>query len=464
MSAPQSNENPQPNIRLESVGGCSSVLDNARSSTSKGSIPSPAETEEGPGRNKAIGRRVRRIRVGLKAVFKSSIKRRVTNKEARNAGARSATVREQSRKNKKRTLVQQVHRLKARLLFKSNSYFSGIYSLPVELVFLIMNYLGFVDLFCLAIASRRFYPIVTSVLSQLHPTQQEQDHLALRLETDWQYAHIRTLWCSNCKIDHGKFYFRRGQMLLTDSERVCFGVEGVFRLCQHKTFTFDELLNTIAGQPGIEKMRCWPCRAIVRQYSSPDQVRASFRGKLFPVKLEEAVTCDRVRRALQPLARLDKMMCPHLSIPGLELFERLVANAISEPANGGRADDHVFYPAFCKPAVAARCRYTGCDTSVWLLRDKRAVKMGIRRNLGAMKTVTDERWMAQLVSPQHRLIDGVEVDRGAEGEQKEAVPDPPGGILRGRAQERRFRWMLWAQDMRKREQTVEGCSGHSIFS
>jgi hypothetical protein len=145
------------------------------------------------------------------------------------------------------------YEIKANKNYKNNAAKCKLYGLPHELILLIAKTLDDTDKLCFAFAIVKICrtlieakrlptpPIPEAIRSELRKRLKRDAFYSNSSLKFWRPKFYKQMWCVSCAYPHFRTMFPEEMLDKARMERQCFAAtDGVFRLCQHKTFTFDE--------------------------------------------------------------------------------------------------------------------------------------------------------------------------------------------------------------------------------
>lgn len=202
--------------------------------------------------------------------------------------------------------------------FRSNQAHCTFYKLPGELHLQIAVHLSTADLLSYAHCSHRTLFLV----SQLQPPRSAKADFAIRLRRDRE---IRTFdlrgiggevaWCSHHSTMHPLILFKPTQLTrsVSNADRTCVGVNGRFRVCEHRSYSPEELKWATFGSRLLCDQHVDPSEGIVGP-----RVHASIEECYFAVFTNSHVVLQvpfhnsiSVYDFNTALVRIDAHICPH---------------------------------------------------------------------------------------------------------------------------------------------------------
>jgi hypothetical protein len=144
---------------------------------------------------------------------------------------------------------------------------------------------------------------------------------------------LNNLGCTGCRTTHGIEYFSTNQLDSSSKARICKGLEGSIKLCEHYSFHGFCLLRGLRELQDAE-LRCNRDH-ICRVEDQGEDVRMRFSAAVLRFRLGHTITIDRQSLILSSttvgditheaifsaICRLDLTICPHLNSSSAELFD-----------------------------------------------------------------------------------------------------------------------------------------------
>ena len=288
--------------------------------------------------------------------------------------------------------------------------------LPNELLLEITEYLKYPDRFCFISTSRRLRHVLLHTMndSSVTLTASGSKQVARRLEKDWfsreaieeekqgNYMMLEQLLCGHCRIKHEKLAFSSDEILHPPTERLCYGAEGWFRLCSHKSFTFKDLKRYTYFQDSQETaLTCcnhkptdaYRCELIIGG-SGIFKGERSWRLLDISNSDQKRVYCRPVQDALRELA---EPICPHMNTADVAVFKRLHKESVRYTPH------HFSKRTYCGTLSTPddsviHCLHPDCDTEVVTHRGDGYMELRATRCLGYIKTALDPKWCAQVIT------------------------------------------------------------------
>jgi hypothetical protein len=317
------------------------------------------------------------------------------------------------------------HYCKARKQASSNEIANAnrctTHQLPPELLQNIASFLDGPDLLAFSFACRWF----TAALWRTHYIRDtsSNDRAVFRAKfkrdtyqkaaakQDLGPAPKRKLLCSYCMEAHPIAAFTDQEKIKSAVDRECFGVQGQFRACEHRSYTLQELRGLTDADAGFS---CQEYKA-----NSPGNSCLShtckINTKVFNIRTIFCMYIPQHGVLSWPVLqkRLDDLcqcICPHMRTNDTSFQRRLLHNRRNySPINYnsvlvGRSTS-VFSPAGVSTSASVQCNDKHCDTRATLYKHSIVgqINLEIFRSTGDLRSASDPRWCAQLESqPQSR--------------------------------------------------------------
>lgn len=319
---------------------------------------------------------------------------------------------------------------------------SALYRLPPELQFLVADFLSPTSHISLRLTGRHFYHLLPNPVD-IDPIEARKFEILkfndnynwnLRREAAFGIDNVDKITCNKCKILHEKNMFSPQQIKGIKEGRVCKGGENVLWICQHLSFSYDEVVALwdkkfpVMGEEIIDFRICaHPSHlygALEISHSAPflggsinssgyfDRLCVVTRSwRIASVRSHEMPTEEMLESGL---ARLDDFLCPHVSTTdAIQILPKRTAPAVPSryPFYISQLDSS---PPECRPGACRVCttlaRFCGhkhCDTSWTIFRQHNnpdialddiilSLKRQIGPGLGQTMTPHHPSWLAQI--------------------------------------------------------------------
>ncbi len=226
-------------------------------------------------------------------------------------------------------------------------------------------------------------------------------------------VHSSHLMCSGCMTSHERTLFSPSQRLAAGEHRVCIGREGRAFLCEHISFTFDEMQQRKEDTQSF--FRGVLCCDSSHYDGDVFAVRAFTCGRLI---LSGEVIFTREYRIMQvsagsriehcqvvaAMSRACAQMCPHLSVDSPSYFHGSpeYMDVVPHHCRSRLAREYYhFHGRQCSPDYYCPNRH--CDTCFFFTRvvsrinsNEEDLYLTVRRSVGQLLSPVDPRWLAQL--------------------------------------------------------------------
>lgn len=218
----------------------------------------------------------------------------------------------------------------------------------------------------------------------------------------------RQFFCSGCQIQHPRSAFSPPELAKLPEKRLCKGLEGKLRLCEHISFSFQDLHSLLTK---IDDKQCPHSEFLCEAHSSlplgvyrgPKLQEDSCGLKiehyipLFSCTDRSVATNDEVKRAL---SRRNDKLCPHLRINSRSVRTQLFRNAtylklwVPKSKMPSKWEwKNSFSPGYDNIATA-RCEK--CSARFWTGRMEECFYLCVSRSVGRVQNPLDDRWYKQL--------------------------------------------------------------------
>lgn len=244
------------------------------------------------------------------------------------------------------------------------------------------------------------------------------------------------LTCSKCRCLHPRVQFSRDQLRVAQARRACIGAEGVIQICQHSSFTFDEVTSLLQKNLNIHEKNMYDFRICIHPSHGcsgkdlatsapmlgvvPKGGRAVYGSfivsrtwTIAQVSSEKPLTQATLEKEL---SHLNELICPHTST------RDAITGWLKDASRNGCVSHYPFYISqldvqrpqcdyfgACRVCTtfASFCKDTHCDTS-WIFYRRHndpslaldEVVLGAKRylgpGLGRVMLPQHSSWLAQI--------------------------------------------------------------------